>query len=75
MIIRTNDNKDKIGKGGLMTGFKTWFEQSQGSRRVPKGEELYEAMNKKFGNPNTKDGKWHGLKFVEPDADDEEDDF
>jgi P4 family phage/plasmid primase-like protien len=74
MIIQTNDNKDKIGKGGLMTGFKSWFEQSQGSRKVPKGEELYEAMNKKFGNPNTKDGKWHGLKFVEPDIE-EDDDF
>jgi P4 family phage/plasmid primase-like protien len=75
MVIKTNDNKDKIGKGGLMTGFKSWFEQSQGSRKVPKGEELYEAMNKKFGNPNTKDGKWHGLKFVEPDAEEEDEDF
>jgi P4 family phage/plasmid primase-like protien len=73
MIVRTNDNKDKIGKGGVMTGFKTWFEQSQGSRKVPKGEELYEAMNKKFGIPNTKDGKWHGLKFVEPEGEDDDD--
>ena len=72
MIIRTNDNKDKIGKGGLMTGFKQWFEQSQGSRKVPKGEELYEATSKKFGTPNTKDGKWHGIKFVEPEMEDDE---
>ena len=78
MIIRTNDSKDKIGKGGngqggLLTQFKIWFEQSQGSRKAPKGEELYEAMNKKFGVPNTKDAKWHGVKFVEPEEEDEDD--
>ena len=72
MIIHTNDNKDSLGKGGLMTGFKQWFEQSQGSRKVPKGEELYEAMTKKFGSVTTKDGKWHGIKFVEPDEEEEE---
>lgn len=75
MIIRTNDTKDKIGKGGLMTGFKQWFEQSQGSRKVPKGEELYEAMTKKFGAVTTKDGKWHGIKFVEPDVEEEEEEL
>jgi P4 family phage/plasmid primase-like protien len=74
MIIQTNNNKDdKLGKGGLMQGFKQWFEQSQGSRKVPKGEELYEAMSKKFGSPNTKDGKWHGIKFVEPEEEEEDD--
>jgi len=73
MIIRTNNNKDdKLGKGGLMQGFKQWFEQSQGSRKVPKGEELYEAMTKKFGSPNIKDGKWHGIKFVEPEEEEDE---
>jgi len=72
MIIRTNDNKQVIGKGGLTQAFKVWFEQSQGSRKVPKGEELYEAITKKFGSPNTKDGKWHGIKFVEPEEEDDE---
>jgi P4 family phage/plasmid primase-like protien len=72
MILRTNDNKDKIGKGGLAQGFKQWFEQSQGSRKVPKGDELFEAMTKKFGSPQTKDGKWHGIKFVEPDMEEED---
>jgi P4 family phage/plasmid primase-like protien len=72
IIIRTDDKKDKIGKGGVLQAFKQWFEQSQGSRKVPKGEELYEAITKKFGSPNTKDGKWHGVKFVEPEE--EEDD-
>jgi len=71
MIIRTNDKKDKIGKGGLMQSFKQWFEQSQGTRKVPKGDELYEAMNKKFDNPS-KDGKWHGVKFYEPEEEEED---
>lgn len=75
MIIRTNDTKDKLGKSGLMLGFKQWFEQSQGSRKVPKGEELYEAMTKKFGAFTTKDGKWHGIKFVEPELEEEEEDM
>ena len=73
MIIQTYDKKDKIGKSGLTSAFKQWFEQSQGSRKAPKGEELYAAISKKFGDVSTKDGKWHGIKFNEPDVDDEED--
>jgi len=72
MIIKTNNDKeDRIGKGGLMQSFKQWFEQSQGNRKVPKGDELYEAMNKKFGTTH-KDGKWHGIKFYEPEEEDED---
>jgi phage/plasmid-associated DNA primase len=73
MVIRTNNNKDKIGKVGLNQAFKIWFDQSQGSRKVPKGEEIYEAMNKKFGV--AKDNKWCGVKFVEPELDDEDEDM
>jgi len=70
MIIRTDEKKDKIGKSGLQSAFKQWFEQSQGSRKVPKGEELYEAVNKKFGNVKS-DGKWHGIKFNEPEEEED----
>ena len=73
MIIQTNDKKDKIGKCGLIQAFKQWFEQSQGSRKAPKGQELYEAMNKRFGFVNAIDGKWHGIKFNDPA--DNDDDF
>ena len=73
MVIRTNNNKDKIGKVGLNQAFKIWFDQSQGSRKVPKGEEIYEAMNKKFGV--AKDNKWCGVKFVEPELDEEDEDM
>jgi P4 family phage/plasmid primase-like protien len=69
-IIKTDNNKDKIGKRGLQEGFKQWFELTQGSRKAPKGDELFEYMNKKFGQ--CKATGWHCVKFVEPD--DEEDD-
>jgi P4 family phage/plasmid primase-like protien len=69
-IIRTDNSKDKIGKRGLQEGFKQWFEVTQGSRKVPKGEELFEYMNKKFGQ--CKSTGWHYVKFVEPEE--EEDD-
>jgi P4 family phage/plasmid primase-like protien len=69
-IIKTGVNKDKIKKTELTAEFKKWFEESQGSRKVPKGEELYEYMNKKFGQ--CKSTGWHGVKIVYPEE--EEDD-
>ena len=70
-IVRTNQERDRIIKSGLQSDFKQWFEITQGSRRAPKGEELFEYMNKKFGQCR-KTG-WHGIKFMEPDegSDDE----
>jgi len=67
MIVRTNDPQNKIGKSGLNIAFKKWFEESQGSRKVPKGDEIHEAMNKKFGN--AKEKGWICVKFVEPEDD------
>ena len=68
-IIKTDNSKDKIGKRGLQEGFKQWYEVTQGSRRVPKGEELFEYMNKKFGQCKTTG--WHFVKFVEPEEEDD----
>ena len=73
-VCKTDNQNDKIKRTELMREFKPWFEQSQGSRKAPKGEELYEAMNKKFGHLN-KDGKWHGVKIIYPEGDDEEEDI
>ena len=67
-IIKTDCIKDKIGKRGLQEGFKLWFELTQGSRRCPKGTELFDYMNKKFGQCKT--SGWHYVKFVEPDDQD-----
>ena len=69
-IVKTGINKDKIKKTELAGEFKKWFEESQGSRKTPKGEELYEYMNKKFGQ--CKSSGWHGVKVVYPEE--EEDD-
>jgi P4 family phage/plasmid primase-like protien len=69
-IIKTSNTKDKIGKRGLQEAFKQWFEITQGSRRVPKGEELFEYMNKKFGQCKTTG--WHGVKFIEPEEEEED---
>jgi P4 family phage/plasmid primase-like protien len=69
-IIKTNNAKDKIGKRGLQEGFKQWFEVTQGSRKSPKGEELFEYMNKKFGACKTTG--WHCVKFVEPEEEEED---
>jgi putative DNA primase/helicase len=64
-IIKTGNIKDKIGKRGLQEDFKRWFEETQGSRKIPKGEELYEYINKKFGQ--CKSTGWNGIQFVQPD--------
>ena len=69
-IMKTDNKKDRIKKTELIQEFKKWFEESQGSRKIPKGEELYDYMNKKFGN--VKSTGWHGIKIIYPD--DEEDD-
>ena len=70
-IMKTGINKDKIKKTELTNEFKKWFEESQGSRRVPKGEELFEYMNKKYGQ--CKSTGWHGVKILYPEE--EEDDI
>ena len=70
-VIKTGINKDRIKKTELTSEFKKWFEESQGTRRSPKGEELFEYMNKKFGQ--CKSTGWHGVKILYPEE--EEDDI
>ena len=64
-IVKTNDSKDRIKKQELANHFKYWFTQEQGSKRMPKGEELYMYMDKKFGFH--KPTGWHGVKILYPD--------
>ena len=61
-IIKTGENKDKIGKVSLQQEFKIWFLQEQGGKKIPKGEELYSYMEKKFGK--YKKNGWVGIKSV-----------
>ena len=70
-IRKTKDTKQTIKKKSLLQEFNDWFRQEQGSRKMPKGEELYEYMNKKFGAPNSSKG-WVGLEFIR-DEEEEED--
>jgi P4 family phage/plasmid primase-like protien len=62
-IKKTNNTKQNIKKNSLLEEFKIWFQQEQGSRKMPKGEELYEYMNKKFGSSHKTKG-WLGLEFI-----------
>jgi hypothetical protein len=73
-IRKTNDTKQCIKKRSLLEEFNEWFKQEHNSRKMPKGEELCEYMNKKFGAPNSKG--WVGLEFIrEEDEDDIIDNF
>ena len=47
--------------------FKIWFQEQQGNRKAPKGVELCEYMDKKFGLHKTTG--WHGVKMIYPNAD------
>ena len=72
-IVKTDSNADKIGKVSLYQEFKLWFLQEQGARKMPKGEELYNYMEKKFGQ--YKKNGWHGLKFLANEEMDEIDEM
>jgi P4 family phage/plasmid primase-like protien len=57
----------KIGKQELVQQFKIWFQDTQGNKKAPKGVELYEYMDKKFGKCR-KDG-WANVQIVYQEAD------
>jgi len=69
-IRKTNDPKHIVKKKSLLQEFSDWFKQEQGTRKIPKGEELYEYMNKKFGPSNSKG--WIKLEFIRDEEDDED---
>ena len=62
-IKKTDNLKQIIKKTSLLEEFKIWFQQEQGTRKQPKGEEIYEYMNKKFGACHKSKG-WVGLEFI-----------
>jgi P4 family phage/plasmid primase-like protien len=64
-IEKTGNIKDRIKKQELANHFKYWFTQEQGNKKMPKGEELYMYMDKKFGFH--KPTGWHGVKILYPD--------
>jgi P4 family phage/plasmid primase-like protien len=68
-IKKTGDQTQYIKKTSLMEEFKIWFQQEQGSKKMPKGEELYEYMNKKFGDCHKTKG-WIGVEFIREEEED-----
>ncbi len=58
---------DKVSKLMLANEFKMWFLQEQGGGKIPKGQELYDYMDKKFGN--RVGSSWIGLKLKHPEND------
>jgi len=72
-IKRTNNTTQSIKKKSLTEEFKLWFQQEQGNRKLPKSEELYEAITKKFKiTPHSTKG-WIGLEFIRDEEEEEED--
>ena len=72
-VMKTGDERHKIKKTELKKEFDMWFQETQGSRKVPKGEELYEYMNKRFGA--CKSTGWVGIKIIYPEEEDTMDNF
>ena len=68
MIVKTDLPIDKIKKKELQEQFKIWFQDSQGTRKMPKGAELVEYMDKKFGKAKeiNKLTAWWGVRINYP---------
>ena len=61
MIAKTGNPKDLIKKSELTAQFKIWYQQEQQSGKLPKSQEIYEMMDKKYGV--CKSTGWKGVKI------------
>jgi len=64
-LVKTSDPRHVIQKSILSTAFGEWFRQEFSSNRPPKTDELYDYMDKKFGERNTKRKGWVGVQFAQ----------
>jgi hypothetical protein len=69
-VVKTGIPSDRVKKTELTNEFKIWYQNDQGGRKMPKGVELYDFMDKKFGK--SKQTGWHGVKIVYMDNDEEQ---
>ena len=54
---------ENIKKTELWSEFKEWYVLNYG-RNTPKGSEVYDYMNKKYGEYNRKNGGWRNVKII-----------
>ena len=69
-IMRKHDGK--IKKTELLEEFKNWFIMHYGRNNLPKGKEITDYMNKKYGKCNR--GKWLNVEINYEEESDIEDD-
>ena len=68
-IRRVDSTLRPIKKTSILQEFKDWFQQEQGTKKMPKGEELYEYMNKRFGNYGKKG--WVGIEIIQEEEEED----
>jgi hypothetical protein len=57
-----DDLQPQLARGtAVSSDFKDWFQATQGMRKAPKGAELYEYLDKRFGK--CKGSVWIGVRF------------
>jgi P4 family phage/plasmid primase-like protien len=59
----TNDKMTHIKHNEIMREFKRWFQDNYGFNKQPKGIEIKDSMDKKFGIYNPNKG-WVGIKII-----------
>jgi P4 family phage/plasmid primase-like protien len=70
-IEKTSNPKDRIKKSELTNEFKVWFQREQGTRKIPKAQELYDYMDKKYGQCHKTYG-WQCVKIIYDKEDNDE---
>jgi P4 family phage/plasmid primase-like protien len=61
-VDTTSSPPASIKQGQLLREFTDWCKECRRGSRTPKPQELYEVMNKRFGEP--KNGFWMGLRII-----------
>ncbi len=70
-IQRSSNPNQSVKKKSLVEEFKIWFQQAQISRKLPKSEEIYECMSKKFKSQPHSTLGWMGLEFIRNDVEED----
>jgi P4 family phage/plasmid primase-like protien len=56
----------------LSETFKKWYCEFYNSKKIPKGIELFDYMNKKFGHPKKGKDGWQGVAIIRPEVEEDE---